>query len=69
MMVPCNYFINVATPPTPRAAYGVHHSRIELGDCTEREAIEKFKFYKNLLPSDFNLTLYNVTCVANEVEE
>lgn len=68
MMIPCNYYINVATPPTAHAAYGVHHSKIELGGCTEKEAIEKFKFYRNLLPIDFNLRLYHVTCYASEVK-
>ena len=68
MMIPSNYYINVATPPTPYAEYGVYHSTIELGDITKKEAIEKFKWYKSLLPKEFNLTLHYISCYSSEVK-
>ncbi len=68
MMIPCNYEVNVATPSEPTAKYGRHYCRIELGNCPEKEAKEKFIFIRQLFPTNWNLRLCEVRCSGREVE-
>lgn len=68
MIIPNNYYINVSTPPTFNAKYGVHYCRIELGDITEKEAKEKYDFIQRLFPLQYNLKLYYVNCYGTEVK-
>ena len=62
MMIENNYYINVATQPTKNAAYGMHYCRIELGNCSWKEAEEKCGFIESRFPEDWNLTLHRVKC-------
>lgn len=67
MTIPNNYEINVAMPPTPKAQYGTHYCRIELGSCLEETAIEKFNTIKGFFPNDWVLDLHRITCCGHLV--
>ena len=67
MTVPYNYEINVAKK-TSVYPNGKHYCKIELGDCSAREAHAKFEELKKLFgDSEFSLTLYKVTCYREVV--
>ena len=67
MQIPSNYEINVATAPTKDAKYGRFYCQINLGDCSEEKALEKFGFIKQCFPVGWNLTLKRITCYGEEV--
>lgn len=68
MMIPDNYYINVATLPTFSAKYGKHYCSIELGDISEEEAKEKYDFISRCFPIQYELTLHKVTCYGEVVK-
>ena len=69
MMIPCNYEINVATKPEKNAEYGRHYCRIELGQCTEKEARAKLNKLNEKLGDEFNLKLIKVMCSSEWIDE
>ena len=71
-MIEDNYYINVAKLATSYTGkeYMRHYCKVELGDCLEKDAVEKFNYIKRLFPDhDFELTLYKVNCCATKVKE
>jgi len=67
MMIPCNYYINVAKR-TQKYPSGIHYCRIELGDVTEEKANEQFDQLRKVFDSYiFKLRLYKVICYGKEV--
>lgn len=64
MTIPCNYWINVTTPPTKDARYGRFYCRIELEETLPENAKEKFEQIKGFFPNDWNLELYKTACYS-----
>ena len=72
MMIPCNYYINVAkktTYPNNKPRY-VHFCKIELGDCMEKEAWKRYEELKEMFNGNkWSLTLNYVQCFGKILEE
>ena len=72
MMIPSNYKINVAKlqkkPLEPVLRY-YHYCRIELGDTSELDAVDKLHQLRKFFPPEFKLTLSRVECGGKEIEE
>ena len=75
MMIPSNYYINVAREGVYRKdrynPRGLgHYCRIELGEVLPETAMERFGELKKMFPeSEFELKLYYVSCNGREVKE
>lgn len=69
MMIPCNYYINIAKKNSLN--YYVHYCKIELGDCMEKDAIEKYNDIIKLFTKEegFKCNLYYVHCSGKILAE
>lgn len=69
MMIPCNYYINVAKR-SARYPLGEHYATIELGDCQQKVAKEKFEEISKMFDLNlFKLSLYYVECYGKPVAD
>lgn len=69
MMIPCNYYINVAKEITyPHKPRYVHYCKIELGDCMKETATEKYNEIITLFTKEkgFKCSL-NYVCCSGEI--
>lgn len=67
MMIPCNYYINVAKQYNDNRYY--HFCKIELGDLIKEQAMERCNELFKLFPKSdgWELTLYYVECKGQKI--
>lgn len=72
MMIPCNYYINVAKKteyPMNHPRY-VHYCKIELGDLMKDEAWKRYEELKEIFNGNkWHISLYYVKCSGQILEE
>ena len=72
MMIESNYEINIAKlydQPSYYKPLYTHYARVELGNISERDALNKYEELTEIFPKDkFKLTLMRVSCSGQFVK-